>query len=157
MRGGQLLGNAALSMPMLAASLPRRSSDLSSAPRPTSLQKSGSGASASLQTMPAMAQLSAGFPIETDSPIPSSLDFGYSRELSNRYTVGELLGTGGNAVVRKVTDKRTGTELACKSLPKELKVQLHMKDCAALDDWWLCTSAEQHACCAQPALILGVA
>ena len=71
-----------------------------------------------------MAQLSAGFPIEADSPISSGLNFGYSRELGNLYTIGELLGTGGNAVVRKVTDKRTGTELACKSLLKELKVQL---------------------------------
>eukprot|EP00891_Asterochloris_glomerata_P002541 jgi/Astpho2/2541/Aster-04254 len=76
---------------------------------------------ASLQTTPAMAQLSAGSPIEADSPVPSGLDFGYSRELNNLYTIRELLGTGGNAVVRKVTEKQTGTELACKSLLKELK------------------------------------
>ena len=109
---------------MLAASQSRRSTDLSSAPRPAGLERSGSGGPANLQTTPALEQLTAGFPIEADSPVSSGLNFGYSREFSNLYTVGELLGTGGNAVVRRVMDKRTGTELACKTMPKELKVLL---------------------------------
>lgn len=147
MRGGQQLGSAALSMPVLAASLPRRSADLSSAPRPTGVQKSGSAGFASLQTTPAMAQRSAGSPIEADSPVPSGLDFGYSREFNNLYTIGELLGTGGNAVVRKVTEKQTGTELACKSLLKELKVQLTVLPRQQLHYYILNCAALGLACC----------
>lgn len=48
-------------------------------------------------------------------------DFGYPRNLVDRFEVAEQLGKGGNGVVRVVKDRATGVEFACKSIPKVLK------------------------------------
>ena len=52
------------------------------------------------------------------SPTP---DLGYSRDFSSRFDTGEKLGSGGNAVVLVVRDKRTRKSFACKSIQKRLE------------------------------------
>lgn len=52
------------------------------------------------------------------SPAP---DLGYSRDLNSRFDIGEKLGSGGNAVVLVVRDKRTRKAFACKSIVKKLE------------------------------------
>ena len=44
--------------------------------------------------------------------------FGFATGLEDQYELGQELGRGGNAVVRVARDRRSGRELACKSLNK---------------------------------------
>eukprot|EP01025_Chloroclados_australasicus_P037808 TRINITY_DN3866_c0_g4_i1.p1 TRINITY_DN3866_c0_g4~~TRINITY_DN3866_c0_g4_i1.p1 ORF type:complete len:632 (-),score=82.18 TRINITY_DN3866_c0_g4_i1:442-2337(-) len=50
----------------------------------------------------------------------NGLDFGFKRNMSERYEWGQELGRGGNGIVHVVRDKYTGEEWACKSIPKVL-------------------------------------
>jgi hypothetical protein len=56
--------------------------------------------------------------IDAAQPCLSPPDLGFPRNIEDNYTWGPRLGKGGNGVVRVVTDKRTGTEYACKSIVK---------------------------------------
>ncbi len=51
--------------------------------------------------------------------------FGCAGGLEHRYELGRELGRGGNAVVRIVRDRRTGLELACKTIKKVCAPRQH--------------------------------
>ncbi|KAI8470975.1 MAG: kinase-like domain-containing protein [Monoraphidium minutum] len=48
------------------------------------------------------------------------IDFGYDKDLAAKYELGRELGKGGNGVVRIVTPRAGGEELACKAIAKVL-------------------------------------
>lgn len=55
----------------------------------------------------------------------AGITFGYAGGLEHRYELGRELGRGGNAVVRIVRDRRTGLELACKTIKKVCAPRQH--------------------------------
>ena len=74
---------------------------------------SATGAAASARDAPGGAAEGAG------------VAFGYAGGLEHRYELGRELGRGGNAVVRIVRDRRTGLELACKTIKKVCAPRQH--------------------------------
>ena len=55
---------------------------------------------------------------KNDAPVT----LGLSRNFAERYAIGQELGRGGFGVVRVVTDRDSGEQLACKTIPKKLAV-----------------------------------